>query len=525
MWWSGGAQGVRRWSGEVGDVRWWSSGAQGVMRWPDEAKDVRWWSDGAQGIRRRSGRAEDVGWWSGGAQGVRRWFGGAEDVMWWSGEDEDIRRWSGGAQDVRRWSGGAQDIRRNPAVMPDGERRPIKGARADDAASTITGDSLIVLHKKFHFLKDVVTMVLKSLREALRFPLPAELIEISKRCGVSLSQFSYRAMSGSLTFRSKWLDIRTQDPAKSWASTFFFVKNDWGLLEKWGKMRDLPTPLHVKEEDIMRILKVPDFKHLLYEVCYLNKYIEEEFLFKVGLFFHAGRLDARMLKPTFKVPEPPAPAPKVAPKRQAGGDVPQVLLKKKKLEGISLSTSKVPPDSSLFKFCIPGDVLSHQCIGRRKADDLVDLEETQATITQLHRDQKASVKKVAVLEAENKRSQTLITEKEAALIDFESLRVIENFKKSIAFKTIIQDRIQEAHDHIYKIEVKALEQQCIDEGFIRGFLKGVRLVQRKTGVEVEGLTPSQASDESPPDSGGDKIESEIQKAFSLEVDDKIVDIE
>ncbi|KAH0455786.1 hypothetical protein IEQ34_015818 [Dendrobium chrysotoxum] len=198
-----------------------------------------------------------------------------------------------------------------------------------------------------------------------------------------------------MTFRSKGLDMRTQDPVKSWANTFFFVKNDWGLLEKWGKMRDLPAPLHVKEEDIMWILKVPNIELLLHEVCYLNKYIEEKFLFK-----------------------------------------------------------------------------------------------------------RASIEKVAVLEAENKRSQTLIAEKEAAFTGFESSRVVENFKKSIAFKTIIQDRIQEARDYIYEIE-------CINEGFIRGFLKGVRLVQRKIGVEVEGLTPSQALDDFPSDYIGDEIESEL----------------
>ncbi|KAH0454924.1 hypothetical protein IEQ34_016848 [Dendrobium chrysotoxum] len=95
---------------------------------------------------------------------------------------------------------------------------------------------------------------------------------------------------------------------------------------------------------------------------------------------------------------------------------------------------------------------------------------------------------------------------------------------SMSLQTIIQDRIQEAYDHIYKIEEKTLEQQCIDEGFIQGFLKGVRLVQQKAGVEVEGLTPSQALNDSPLDSDGDEIESELQKAFALEVDVEIVDI-
>ncbi|KAH0469856.1 hypothetical protein IEQ34_001414 [Dendrobium chrysotoxum] len=319
-------------------------------------------------------------------------------------------------------------VGRKSAVLPDGERRSTKGVKVDDVESTITGDLLMLLHKNFHILNDVVTTVPKrsdrasipppgyltvsktSLRAGLRFPPFVELVEILRRCRVCLSQFSYRAMSetvglialfrdrgavltpehlsrmgrltsdmqGHVTFRCKCLDMRTRDPVKNWSSSYFFVRNDWGLLEKWGKMRDLLAPLHVGEEDIMRLLKVHDVEHLLYEVRYLNKYIEEEFLFK-----------------------------------------------------------------------------------------------------------------------------------EAALTSFESARVIDDFKKSIAFKIIIQDHVQEARDHIYEVEVKALKQQCLDDEFIQGFLKGVRLMQRKTGVEVEGLTPSQASDDFPPGSDGDEIESEL----------------
>ncbi|KAH0464474.1 hypothetical protein IEQ34_007260 [Dendrobium chrysotoxum] len=299
-------------------------------------------------------------------------------------------------------------VGRKSAALPDGERRSTKVAKVDDVASTVTRNLLMLLHKNFHIPNDVVTMVSKrsdraslpppgyhtvsetSLQAGLRFPPPAELVEILKIYRVCLSQFSYRAMSvtvglialfrdwgavltpehlsrmgqltsdmqGRVTFRCKWLDMRTRDPAKSWSSSYFFVRNDWGLLEKWGKIRDLPAPLQVGEEDIMRLLKVPDVEHLLYEVHYLNKYIEEEFLFKV------------------------------------------------------------------------------------------DLERAQATIIQLREDQRAFGEKVAVLGAENKRSQTLIAEKEAALTSFESSRVIEDFKKSITFKIIIQDHVQEARDHI-----------------------------------------------------------------------------
>ncbi|KAH0463220.1 hypothetical protein IEQ34_007802 [Dendrobium chrysotoxum] len=103
-----------------------------------------------------------------------------------------------------------------------------------------------------------ITVCETSLRAGLRFPPPAELIEILKKCEVSLSQFLHRAMSvtvglialfrdrgailtpeylsrmgrltsdmqGRVTYRSKWLDMCTQDPAKCWSSAFFFVRND-----------------------------------------------------------------------------------------------------------------------------------------------------------------------------------------------------------------------------------------------------------------------------------------------------------
>ncbi|KAH0457758.1 hypothetical protein IEQ34_013073 [Dendrobium chrysotoxum] len=414
-------------------------------------------------------------------------------------------------------------IRGDPIAPYDCEWGPNKEARVNETASTVTSGFLILFRKNFHFLNDVVTIVPKmsdrpslpppgyltvfetNLRAGLRFPPPAELIEILRRCGVNLSQFSFRAMSvtvglialfrnrgatltpehlsrmgrftsdthGRVTFRSKWLDLRTRDPPKNWVNAFFFVRNDWCMLEKWGKMKDLPSPLHVQEEDIMRILKVSDIEHLLFEVRHMSRYTEEEFLFKVGLSFHAGRSDAKMLKPTSKAPEPLAPTSKVASKRPVRGEDPQA----------------------------------------------------RATITQLLKDQKASKEKIASLEAKDKRSWTLIAEKEAALSGSEPSKVIEDFKKSIAFKTIIQDHVQEARDHIYDIEVKALEQRCIEDGFIRGFLKGVRLMQRKTGVQVEGVTPSQASDDFPSGSDGDEIESELQKAFDLDVDDETANIE
>ncbi|KAH0458705.1 hypothetical protein IEQ34_011519 [Dendrobium chrysotoxum] len=117
-----------------------------------------------------------------------------------------------------------------------------------------------------------------------------------------------------------------------------------------------------------------------------------------------------------------------------------------------------------------------------------------------------SGKNIVALEAKN---HNLIAEKEASLLKVKygsgSSRVIKDFKKSLAFKTIIQDHIQEARDNIYNME------QCIDEGFIQDFLKGVHLVQCKTIVKVKGLTHSQASNDSLLDPDWCELEREAPK--------------
>ncbi|KAH0467452.1 hypothetical protein IEQ34_004690 [Dendrobium chrysotoxum] len=308
----------------------------------------------------------------------------------------------------------------------EGIKKTYKATKIDDVVSTVTGDVLLAFRKKYYFPNDMVVKVPArsdracspplefvtvyefSLRAGLRFPPSPELSDILMIYGVSLAQLSYRAMSiimglillfrdrgavlspdclarmgrligdtqGRISFRSKWLDIRTRDPSKSWISDFFYVKNDWNLLEKWGKKRELPIPLHLGAEELLKILKFSDIDTLHYEVRYLSRYIDEEYI----------------------------------------------------------------------------------------------------------------------------------------------------FKKSAAFKIIVEDHIQEAHNHIYDVEVKALEADCMEEGFIRGFMKGVRAVQRKTGAEIDGLTPSQASGDPSSDSGGEEIESELQKAFSLEEDKDDIDI-
>ncbi|KAH0454615.1 hypothetical protein IEQ34_016539 [Dendrobium chrysotoxum] len=125
-----------------------------------------------------------------------------------------------------------------------------------------------------------------------------------------------------------------------------------------------------EEEDILRILKIPNIKSLLYEACYLDKYVEEGYLFKVGLSIHAGRSHMTMLKKSKKAQEINAQTSKVSSKRSLKNNDPPLSSKKKK-------------------------------------------------------------------------------------------------------KSIIQDPIKEACDHIYAVEVKELERQCIEECIIRGFFKGI----------------------------------------------------
>ncbi|KAH0451873.1 hypothetical protein IEQ34_019172 [Dendrobium chrysotoxum] len=129
----------------------------------------------------------------------------------------------------------------------------------------------------------------------------------------------------------------------------------------------------------------------------------------------------------------------------------------------------------------------------------IKLVEAHVTIKQQEKNQQ-------IFEAENKRLQSVLSEKEAQQL---SSTVIEEFKKSYAFKIIIEDHIQEARNHIYDMEVKALEAECTEDVFIRGFMKGVRAVHRKIGAEIEGLTPSQASGDASSDSGGEELKSEF----------------
>ncbi|KAH0457801.1 hypothetical protein IEQ34_013116 [Dendrobium chrysotoxum] len=348
-----------------------------------------------------------------------------------------------------------------------------------------------------------------NLRAGLRFPPSSELIDILTICGVCLSQFFYRAMSIMMGM--------------------IVLFRDRGV-EKWGKLKELHVPLHIGAEDLLRILKLLDLDALHYEVRYLSRYIDEEYLFNVGLSTQAGRSHAQMLKKSARVPE--VVPQKNHSKRPESEEGLQAPMKKKADEVLTVKivVSKGPRVSP-SKSYIPEDVLNHQCIGCRRAEELgeykkkydikvkemkvvedqlegcraklankitsassqnermdrlyIELVEAQAvanlaTIKQQEKTQQ-------ILEDENERLQSVLSEKEAQQL---SSAVIEEFKKSYAFKIIIEDHIQEAHIHIYDVEVKALEAECAEDDFIRGFMKGVRTVHRKTGAEIEGLTPS-----------------------------------
>ncbi|KAH0453791.1 hypothetical protein IEQ34_018115 [Dendrobium chrysotoxum] len=402
-----------------------------------------------------------------------------------------------------------------------------------------------------------VTVYEFSLRAGLRFPPSSELIDILTICGVCLSQFSYRAMSivmglivlfrdhgvvlsseclsqmgrlfsdaqGRISFRSKWLDIRTRDPSKDWISNFFYVQNDWGLQEKWGKLKELHVPLHIGAKDLLRIFKLPDLDALHYEVCYLSIYIDEEYLFKVGLSTQAGRSHAQMLKKSARVPEvvpqknhskrPGSEEDTVSPR---GAMVSVVLseVHKELYSDFKLEMTKTLNDWN--KEFVKVKYLQGEYkkkydskVKEMKMDRLhIELVEAQAMIKQQKKTQQ-------VLEAENERLQSVLSEKEAQQLPS---AVIEEFKKSYAFKIIIEDHIQEARSHIYDVEVKALEAECAEDGF----MKGVRTVHRKTGAKIERLTPSQASGDASSDSGGEELESELQRAFALEEDEHDVEI-
>ncbi|KAH0434951.1 hypothetical protein IEQ34_026718 [Dendrobium chrysotoxum] len=302
----------------------------------------------------------------------------------------------------------------------DGDRR-----RSDDVASIITSDSLAAIRKKFHVPNDVLIIAPRRTNRAhappqrfvavyemtlctgLRFPPAPESLDIFKAFGV----------------------------------------NEWDLLKKWDKLKELPSSLHVGEEDILRILNFPNKKSLQQELCYISRCVMEKYLFKVGLSIQAGRSNATQLKKSEKVHEITSTAFKHSASHPSEGQ--RVT-----------NSSSLKKRKTNHKVILPrGDG------GSKEAAHLPTID----TIS-LDSDIKARPSRIHIPED-----------------------VVEEFKKSATYHREIQSHVQEAYEKLFDVEVKDLERQSLEEGFTGGFLKGVRLVHRKTGVDIEGLTPSQAS--------------------------------
>ncbi|KAH0462169.1 hypothetical protein IEQ34_009744 [Dendrobium chrysotoxum] len=209
-------------------------------------------------------------------------------------------------------------------------------------------------------------------------------------------------------------------PASELIDILTIYGNDWNLQEKREKLKELPVPLHIGAEDLLRILKLPNLDALHYEVRYLNRYIDEEYLFNVVLSTQAGRSYAQMLKKSIRVPEV---VPQKSHSKLPGREEGLQASRKKKVDEVLTVVSK-GPQVSPSKSYIQKDVLNHQCIGHWRAEELVTIEQQE--------------KNQQILEAENKRLQSVLFEKEAQQLP--SI-VIEKFKKSYAFKIIIEDHI------------------------------------------------------------------------------------
>ncbi|KAH0448076.1 hypothetical protein IEQ34_021876 [Dendrobium chrysotoxum] len=203
-----------------------------------------------------------------------------------------------------------------------------------------------------------VTVYEFSLRAGLRFPPASKLIDILTICRVCLSQFSYRVMSivmglivlfkgrrvvlsleclsrmgrlfsdaqGSISFRFKWLDIRTRDLSK--------VERVTSPPSHWSR-------------------RFVEDTH--YEVRYLSRYIDEEYLFKVGLSTQAGRSHAQMLKKSVRVSElVPQKSHSKRPGSEEGLQAPR-----KKKAGEVLTVVSKGPQVSPSKSYIPEDLKQH----------------------------------------------------------------------------------------------------------------------------------------------------------------------
>ncbi|KAH0451048.1 hypothetical protein IEQ34_021740 [Dendrobium chrysotoxum] len=236
---------------------------------------------------------------------------------------------------------------------------------------------------------------------------------------------------GHVSFRSKWLDVRTRDPLNGW-------------IKKWGKLKELLVPLHFGVEDLLKILKLPDIDTLHYEVHYLSRYIDEEYLFKVGLSTQAGRSHAQRLKKSAKRGE---------------GD--QQASKKNQADEIFVVTSKglhISPSKSY----IPEDILKHQFVGRRQAEELLERHtDFKLEITKTLNDWNNKFVKVKYLQGEYKKKYDVkVKEMKAVEEQLAECRAeLENRITSAFSQNERMDRL-----HIDLVEEEAMiNQQMTDQ--------------------------------------------------------------
>ncbi|KAH0455765.1 hypothetical protein IEQ34_015797 [Dendrobium chrysotoxum] len=171
------------------------------------------------------------------------------------------------------------------------------------------------------------------------------------------------------------------------------MKNEWGLPEKWDKLKELSSSLHVGEEDILRILNFPDTESLQQELRYISRCVTEEWLFKVDLSIQAGRSHVIQLKKSEKTPEVKSNTLKRSVSHSSEGQkiIDPSSLKKRKTNNkmimprdgggrckevarpLTTDTVSLDSDSEArpSKIHISEDVLKHICIGRRHAKEIM----------------------------------------------------------------------------------------------------------------------------------------------------------
>ncbi|KAH0458426.1 hypothetical protein IEQ34_013741 [Dendrobium chrysotoxum] len=408
---------------------------------------------------------------------------------------------------------------RAPRTMEVDESR--RSTLIDDVSSSITLDGLIIICKKFHLPDDLVMVVPKktdqaqdppngfftiyemTLRAGLRFPLAPELLEIFRACGVPLAQFLCRT-----------------------------VKIIVGLTSLQEELR------------------------------HISQYVLEEKLFKIGLSIQAGSSHGVQLKKSKKRRVNDAVG------LPSDGEVCREVIHPLNIDITALNSDReVRP----LKVPIPEEVLKHICVGRQRAKEVmiqkIDVEsqfdtmldewnaefvkikylqreykrkldkkikETSALESQLAKcraemetisttlslqNREASRSRTELIEARtetNQKNEDHLLEKEAAILDADarteaiSLEAVEKFKKSSAHRREIQNYVQEAYNKLFDAEARDLKRRCLEEDF------------RKAGVTIEGLSPSQASEDSSPDLDDEDVESELRKDFSS--DDEKVEI-